>query len=253
MRLPARVTPVAVSFALAIGLVLGQRPAPAPIRGTAAQLVAIEEYIHTTWHTLTRSNANVAVAAVDPKFKPEPGGRWPVYVSQRENLAAVELQLKKAMPAAAWATVALRRLPERAESAAPGLLYLPLPYVVPGGRFNEMYGWDSFFIQLGLLRDGEIRMATDMADNFLYEIRNYGKILNANRTYYLGRSQPPFLTEMLLGVYRRTKDKEWLRAAIPASEAYYQYWIAGAASDSADGPFAVFRHRRGARARILVR
>ncbi len=84
-----------------------------------------------------------------------------------------------------------------------GLLYLPRPYVVPGGRFNEMYGWDSYFIQLGLLRDSEVELARDMADNFLYEIRNYGKILNANRTYYLTRSQPPFLTQMLLGVYER--------------------------------------------------
>ena len=70
--------------------------------------------------------------------------------------------------------------------------------MVPGGRFNEMYGWDSYFIQLGLLRDGRVSLARDMADNFLYEIRNYGKILNANRTYYLTRSQPPFLTQMLL-------------------------------------------------------
>jgi hypothetical protein len=65
-----------------------------------------------------------------------------------------------------------------------GLLYLPSPYVVPGGRFNEMYGWDSYFIQLGLLRDGEVILAKDMADNFLYEIREYGKILNANWTVW---------------------------------------------------------------------
>src|SRR5262249_44808880 len=105
-----------------------------------------------------------------------------------------------------------------------GLLYLPRPYVVPGGRFNEMYGWDSYFIQMGLLRDGELDLAKDMADNFLYEIREYGKILNANRTYYLTRSQPPFLTEMLLGVYRRTLDRKWLEAALPAIDKYYRYW-----------------------------
>src|SRR5262249_28081087 len=81
------------------------------------------------------------------------------------------------------------------------------------------------FIQMGLLRDGQVDLAKEMADNFLYEIRKYGKILNANRTYYLTRSQPPFLTEMLLAVYRRTKDRQWLADSVPAIETYYRYWI----------------------------
>jgi alpha,alpha-trehalase len=87
-----------------------------------------------------------------------------------------------------------------------------------------MYGWDSYFIQLGLLKDGKTELAKDMADNFLYEIRQYGKILNANRTYYLTRSQPPFLTEMLLGVYRQTRDRSWLAESVGAAISYYDYW-----------------------------
>jgi len=63
-----------------------------------------------------------------------------------------------------------------------------------------------------------------MADNFLYEIRNYGRILNANRTYYLTRSQPPFLTQMVLGVFQKTKDRKWLRDAYPEIETYYRFW-----------------------------
>ena len=83
--------------------------------------------------------------------------------------------------------------------------------MVPGGRFNEMYGWDSYFILVGLLRDGELARAKDMTENFLYEIEHYGTMLNANRTYYLSRSQPPFLTRMILGVYEKTQDRAWLR------------------------------------------
>ncbi len=129
------------------------------------------------------------------------------------------------MPPADFQTIEIRRLPlDLTKLQEPGLLYLPRPYVVPGGRFNEMYGWDSYFIQLGLLRDDQLGPAQDMADNFLYEIGNYGKILNANRTYYLSRSQPPFLTQMLLGVYRRTHDRKWLAGAVPALEAYYRFW-----------------------------
>src|SRR5436309_4719904 len=100
-------------------------------------------------------------------------------------------------------------------SAAPRLLYLPGADVVPGGRFNEMYGWDSYFIQVGLLRDGELQLAKDMADNFRYEVRAYEKVLNANRTYYLSRSQPPFLTQMLLGVYDKMHDRNWLAESVP--------------------------------------
>ncbi len=181
-------------------------------------------YIKQTWAVLTRSNHTLASAAADPKFQPGPGGRWPVYVPRSEDLAKIRQQLRQDM-AADFEKIDLRPLPENpATLTEQGLLYLPRPYVVPGGRFNEMYGWDSYFIQLGLLRDGEIALAKDMADNFVYEIREYGRILNANRTYYLTRSQPPFFTMMLLGVYRKTHDRKWLEDAVPAIEKYYRFW-----------------------------
>ena len=88
-----------------------------------------------------------------------------------------------------------------AELPVEGLLYLPNPYVVPGGRFNEMYGWDSYFILLGLVHDQRTDLARGMVENFFFEIENYGAILNANRTYFFTRSQPPFLTSMIREVY----------------------------------------------------
>jgi alpha,alpha-trehalase len=182
-------------------------------------------YIKKTWAVLTRSNHTLATAAVDPKFHADPDGRWPIYVSRSEDLRRIARQIRQELSPAAFAKIELRALPDDPSKLdEPGLLYLPHPYVVPGGRFNEMYGWDSFFIQTGLLRDGELDLAKDMADNFLYEIREYGKILNANRTYYLTRSQPPFLTEMLLGVYSKTKDRKWLADSVPALEKYYRFW-----------------------------
>ena len=186
---------------------------------------AILVYIKQTWHTLTRTNYDFASAAVDPKSHPLPDGRWPIYISRRSDIREIERRLGREMTPSDSRKIELRQLPlDPLRVRDQGLLYLPRPYVVPGGRFNEMYGWDSYFIQLGLLRDGEIGLAQDMADNFLYEIRNYGKILNANRTYYLTRSQPPFLTQMVLGVYQRTKNRRWLRDALPAIEKYYLYW-----------------------------
>jgi alpha,alpha-trehalase len=206
-----------------------RKPAAVAILAAAlaigAQSPPITGYIMQTWTTLTRSNKNLATAAVDPKFPVGPSGRWPVYVARTENAENVERDVRAQMTAQDFSKIEIRSLPEDfSQLREQGLLYLPNPYVVPGGRFNEMYGWDSYFIQLGLLKDGQIELAKDMADNFLYEIRQYGQILNANRTYYLTRSQPPFLTEMLLGVYRQTKDRAWLAGSLEAAEKYYHYW-----------------------------
>jgi len=211
---------VALGILLPVALAYAQQAAqPQP------QRQPILAYIKATWAILTRSNGTLGQAAADPKFQPGPNGRWPVYLAPVENLATIRRQLQSEMSAADFQKIDLRLLPQDiAGLREQGLLFLPRPYVVPGGRFNEMYGWDSYFIQLGLLRDGEIDLARNMADNFLYEIRYYEKILNANRTYYLTRSQPPFLTQMLLGVYRKTNDRLWLESALPAIEKYYRFW-----------------------------
>ena len=62
------------------------------------------------------------------------------------------------------------------------------PFVVPGGRFNEMYGWDSYMESVGLIVDGRVDLAESMVRNSCFSIRHYGKVFNANRTYYLGRT-----------------------------------------------------------------
>ena len=195
-------------------------------RASRADLQAIRQYIKRGWHTLARGPRQLAAAAVDPKFAASrTGTRWPVYVPRAENVERVARALRAQMPVAAFARIELLPLPDDpAAIQSQGLLYLPRPYVVPGGRFNEMYGWDSYFIQVGLVRDGETELARDMVENFLYEIERYGKILNANRTYYLTRSQPPFLTQMILNVYRETQDRAWLARTVPAIEKYYRFW-----------------------------
>ena len=193
-------------------------PAPERIR-------AVDDYIKKTWTTLRRSARDLPAAAKDPKLHLPPGSRWPVYIPASEDKARIEAALRAELGEQELATIALRPLPaDPGELKEQGLLYLPHPYVVPGGRFNEMYGWDSYFILLGLLRDDEVAAARDMVDNFVYEIEHYGTILNANRTYYLSRSQPPFLTRMLLGVFERTRDRAWLESAMKAAESHYRFW-----------------------------
>lgn len=107
-----------------------------------------------------------------------------------------------------------------------------VPFAVPGGRFNEMYGWDSYFVALGLLADGRRELAKGMAENMAYEINHYGKVLNANRSYYLMRSQPPFLTDMAIRIYQHMNpaDKEqnqaWLRSILQSAiKEYHEVWM----------------------------
>ena len=207
--------------ALILALALGAgASADEPEFPSAARIEAVHAYIRTAWTTLSRSNRELPAAAEDPKLHLPPGTRWPVYLSCREDRERVEHELRAVLAAEKLAKIELRVLPPQPLTLQEhGLLYLPRPYVVPGGRFNEMYGWDSYFIQLGLLRDGELQRARDMVENFLYEIEYYGTILNANRTYYLSRSQPPFLTRMILGVYQKTRERNGCAGRLPAVDA----------------------------------
>ncbi len=121
----------------------------------------------------------------------------------------------------------------------PGILSLKLkmenkktmgvPFVVPGGRFNEMYGWDSYFEAIGLLLGPKKELAKNMADNFQYEIEYYGKILNANRTYYLTRTQPPFYTSLIKEVFEKKvngANLNWLEQHIKtAIKEYETVWM----------------------------
>jgi alpha,alpha-trehalase len=206
-------------------------PVAAPtVKGDAlspARLAPVRAYIATAWQTLTRSNRMLPEAAHDPKFAASAHPPYPVYLPATEDRAAVTRALAPLLPPARLAMIDLRLLPPAPAPATidpPGLLYLPHPYVVPGGRFNEMYGWDSYFIVLGLLHDGKVQLARDQTDNFLYEVERYGKVLNANRSYYLSRSQPPLLSGMVRAVFAATADKAWLARARRALEATHHFW-----------------------------
>lgn len=99
-----------------------------------------------------------------------------------------------------------------------------VPFAVPGGRFNEMYGWDSYFENIGLLIDGELDLAKSMVENFTYQITHYGKILNANRSYYLTRTQPPFFSSMIREVFEAMPDKDfyWLKKQLQVAISEYE-------------------------------
>ena len=202
--------------------------------GTGQQPQGLEDILHyiaSGWSSLTRSMTSCASVA-DPKA-PE---KSVLYLPAAFALPEAVEQMEKNC------TVRVEHLPavigrlgqiDGSKIHPPGLLYLQNPYVVPGGRFNEMYGWDSYFIIRGLLEDGRLDLARDMVENFFFEIDHYGGLLNANRTYYLTRSQPPFLTSMIMAVDEAAQRSgetsqarlAWLATAYGYAVKDYNLWI----------------------------
>ena len=107
------------------------------------------------------------------------------------------------------------------------LLYVPQPYVVPGGRFREFYYWDSYFTMLGLIPDGHLDTARDLVGDFSYMLREYGHIPNGARTYYLSRSQPP-MYYLMVGLLSPDPASAWSQH-LEDLEREYAYWMEGSA------------------------
>jgi alpha,alpha-trehalase len=216
----------AIVLCLAVCPTQAQKP-PALNSSETTGLRPILAYISAAWDTLTRSMSDCNTI-VDPKLLEPPvlylpaGLRQPNSVrdlSQRCHVQVRELPAKITGPGQVSTNI-----------TPPGLLYLANRYVVPGGRFNEMYGWDSYFIVRGLIEDKRVDLARGMVENFFFEIEHYGTVLNANRTYYLTRSQPPFLTSMIMAVYEAEKasgkdDRELLEEGYQWASRDYEMWV----------------------------
>ena len=192
------------------------------------------QYIHSSWDSLMRSTTD-CVSLADPKVTEAPVLYLPAEMTVPKEVEALKEKCQvRVIPLPRHIEKLADVRPE--DLAAQGLLYLPNPYVVPGGRFNEMYGWDSYFILLGLEADHREKLAKGIVDNFLFEIEHYGGVLNANRTYYLTRAQPPLLTSMIRAVIEdrlsfpataagRAEARTWLERAYELAMKDYTIWV----------------------------
>ncbi|HLA60313.1 MAG TPA: trehalase family glycosidase, partial [Puia sp.] len=107
------------------------------------------------------------------------------------------------------------------------LIPLPYPYIVPGGRFGEIYYWDSYFTMLGLKVSGRIDMIENMVNNFSALIDRFGYIPNGNRKYFIGRSQPPFFSHMVQ-LLASAKSSQVLITFLPQLVGEHNFWMKGA-------------------------
>jgi alpha,alpha-trehalase len=224
-RSPVRTARFLTVAVIACGLVSAAAARSSPESGQG--LTPILDYISSAWDVLTRSMTDCK-SVVDPKLKAAPVLYLPAGFDEPPAVKKL----------AADCNVQVEHLPKEIHHLGEidtgkiqphGLLYLENKYVVPGGRFNEMYGWDSYFIIRGLLRAGRIELARGMVDNFFFEIEHYGAMLNANRTYYLTRSQPPFVSSAFVDVYSEMQqngqtDRAWLEKAYADLDKDYGMW-----------------------------
>jgi len=163
-----------------------------------------------------RTRADFSLANfVEESFQPEPSVATLAPQSDRRNLAAHIARLWKVLSRSMTAT-----------TRPTSLLPLPHPAIVPGGRFREVYYWDSYFTLLGVAISGEPQMLTNMVENFAFLIDTYGHVPNGTRSYYLSRSQPPFFYETVALTAPQDPSAAWAKY-LPELRREYAFWMEG--------------------------
>ena len=151
----------------------------------------------------------------------DPEGKQRVYVPARDRKALKKLRAE-ARRSGGLEMVPLQKPRDAGDWEAlmrqPGMLYLPRPYIVPGGRFVQMFGWDSYFNARGALASGHYGLARDLLENQLYEIEHYGKIPNSNLSYHLSRTQPPLMPRLALELHAVREDRRLLKRVARMAE-----------------------------------
>jgi len=105
------------------------------------------------------------------------------------------------------------------------LIYLEKPFVIPGGRFREVYYWDTYWSILGLLHSEMFDIVKGILENLLSLVERYGFVPNGGRKYYENRSQPPFLTLMVKAYYDVTKDIDFVKSSLPTLMKEHDFWM----------------------------
>jgi alpha,alpha-trehalase len=201
----------------------GDAPGLPVTRMLASRTAALRRLIDQGWDGLVRRSdrAEDLKKALQVMPVKDPEGRLRVYVPVRDRKALKKLRAETRR-SGGLELVPLRK-PRgdedwRALMRRPGMLYLPRPYIVPGGRFVQMFGWDSYFNARGALASGRYALARDVLENQLYEIEHYGKIPNSNLSYHLSRTQPPLMPRLALELQAVRGDRRLLKRVVKVAE-----------------------------------
>ncbi len=190
---------------------------------TLPRTQAMERRLGQGWDALVRSAATIKdlMPALNALRLQAKDGQKRVYVPSTDPAALARLREE----AKGYPGVKVEELPPGRDEVVwkrlaeePGLLYVPRPYVVPGGIFNEMFGWDSRFMGEGTIASGRPELARDMLVNYVYLVEHYGKIPNSTHSYHLSRTQPPLMPRLGLEVDDVLHDPALLREVANAAE-----------------------------------
>jgi alpha,alpha-trehalase len=183
--------------------------------------VTLRRLIDQSWDGLVRRSDRIEDLKQALRVMPvqSPDGRQRVFVPEKDVKALKRLRAQAARTGIE--VVALSKPREAADwqrlNREPGMAYLPKPYIVPGGRFSQMFGWDSYFNGRGALASGRVELARDLLENQLYAIEHYGKIPNSNLGYHLSRTQPPLMPRLALEVHGASPDLKLLKRVVKAA------------------------------------
>ena len=221
---------IMIAHLAAIGLALAPAvPSPSPAELYAPLFDAVElARVFPDSKTFADMTAREAPAQVMADYRAErPKGREALSAFVAAHFAPPnapndQTPSLRAHIKSLWSVLSRSPLAVPAHSSA---LQLTSAYVVPGGRFQEIYYWDSYFTMLGLKADGQQPMVEAMIDNFTNLIERYGHVPNGTRTYYLSRSQPPVYALML--DLSEDRDGAVLRRRLAALKREYAYWMEG--------------------------
>ncbi len=175
--------------------------------------LATPEEINSLYHKINQSDRHQVKEFVHHWFELPKGPENPL------------IESKAIVPHISFLWDQLLRDPDSANTIS-SLIPLPYPYVVPGGRFREIYYWDSYFTMLGLRESGRIDIIRDMIRNFAWQLDHIGHIPNGNRSYFLSRSQPPFFA-MMVGLFAEMQGPDVYMEYLPQLLREYSFWMDG--------------------------
>ncbi|KAL3125943.1 hypothetical protein niasHT_009472 [Heterodera trifolii] len=190
-------------------------------------LFGVKEWMNVKVRTLDRAKLKKFVRehfgkADDFLDSPKPVD-WKENPPKLQNIADPQLKTFANQLHDLWKELG-KKMPDSAKEKKSTLIYVPNPFVVPGGRFREFYYWDAYWIVRGLLASGMTESVKHMCDNYAEMVNKFGFVPNGGRIYYNKRSQPPFLTFMVNDYFAETGDTEYLKTILPVLEKELQFW-----------------------------
>ncbi|KAL3081959.1 hypothetical protein niasHT_032641 [Heterodera trifolii] len=208
-----------------------------PLKKSAAETVADFKRIFGVeeWKDFKVTKMNVTTVATLKTFVREHFGNadkfldspqpvdWKENPPKLQNIADPQLKTFANQLHGLWKKLG-KKMPESAKENKSTLIYVPNPFVVPGGRFREFYYWDAYWIVRGLLASGMTESVKHMCNNYAEMVNKFGFVPNGGRIYYNKRSQPPFLTFMVNDYFAETGDTEYLKTILPVLEKELNFW-----------------------------